>query len=88
MGRIQSIFTLLQTNITFLLVDYPTAFEDFNCFVQDNDEFRYSSIQSCLKKDFSTRLVQTVDIIEKCVYYEHSDGKCHFIRFPHLEQCS
>ncbi|CAF1505410.1 unnamed protein product [Adineta ricciae] len=64
MGRIQSIFTLIETKVTFLLVDYPTAFEDFNCFVRNDDEFKYSSIQSCLKKDSTTCLVEPGNVIE------------------------
>jgi len=88
MGRIQSIFTVIETDNTFLLVDYPTVVDYFTCSTNNNDEFTYSSIQSCFKKDFSTRLIQTIDVVEKCVYYEHSNGKCHFMRFPNLEHSS
>ena len=88
MGRIKSIFTLAQTDNTFLLVDYPTTVNSFTCFVGNNDEFIYPSIQSCLKKDFSTRLIETIDVVEKCVYFEHPNGKCHFMRFPNLQHSS
>lgn len=88
MGRIKSIFTLSQTDNTFLLVDYPTTVNSFTCFIGYNDEFIYPSIQSCFKKDFSTRLIQTADVVEKCVYFENPNGKCHFMRFPNLEHSS
>ena len=87
MGRIRAIFTLVKTGTTFLLIDYPTAVHYFSCFI-NNDEFKYSSIYSCLKKDFSTRLIQTIDIVEKCVYFENPNEKCHFLRFPNLVHSS
>jgi hypothetical protein len=65
MGRIRSIFTLVRTNTTFLLVDYPAVVNYFTYFINNNNEFKYSSIRSCLKKDMSTCLVQTTDIVEK-----------------------
>ena len=87
MGRIRTIFTLAKTDTTFLLIDYTTTVHYFSCFI-NNDELKYSSIYSCLKKDFSTRLVQTIDIVEKCVYFENPNGKCYFMRFPNLEHSS
>jgi hypothetical protein len=88
MGRIRTIFVLDETETTFLLIDYPTTVDYFTCFINNTDQFRYSSIQSCLKKDFSTRLIQTTDIVEKCAYFEHPNGKCQFMRFPNLEHSS
>ena len=83
-GRIRSIFTLDENNSIFLLVGYPTATNYFTCCVDNNDKFKYASIQSCLKKDFSILLIKIIDIVEKCVYFEHSSGKCYFMRFPNL----
>jgi hypothetical protein len=88
MGRIRLIFTLDDTETTFLLVDYPTVVDYFIRSTNNNDELRYSSIQSCLKKDFSTRRIETIDIVEKCVYFEHPSGKCRSMRFPNLEHSS
>ncbi len=88
MGRIRLIFTLDDTATTFLVVDYPTVVDYFIRSTNNSDEFRYSSIQSCLKKDFSTLRIETIDIIEKCVYFEDPNGKCHFMRFPNLEYSS
>lgn len=88
MGRIRSIFTVVETNATFLLVDYSPDVKYFTCFAGNNEEVIYSSIQSCFKKDLSVRLIQTSHVIEKCVYFEHSNGECHFMRFPNLEHSS
>lgn len=88
MGRIQSIFTLVENSTTFLLIDYPKATDYFTCFVDNSDDFKYSSIQSCFKKDLSTRLIEPSDIVEKCVYFEHPNGKCYFMRFPNLAHSS
>jgi hypothetical protein len=84
MGRIRLIFTLDDTATTFLVVDYPTVVDYFIRSTNNSDEFRYSSIQSCLKKDFSTGRIETIDIVEKCVYFEHLNGKRDFMHFPNL----
>ena len=88
MGRIQSIFTLAENDTISLLIDHPKITDNFACFVDSSDEFRYSSIHSCLKTDLSTCLIQPNDIIEKCVYFEHPNGKCYFMRFPNLVHSS
>ncbi|CAM4791834.1 unnamed protein product [Rotaria magnacalcarata] len=88
MGRIQSIFTLVENSTTFLLVDYPNVTNYFTCSVDKTDDFKYSSIQSCLKNELSVRLIQPSDIIEKCVYFEHPNRKCYFMRFPNLVHSS
>ena len=79
---------MVENDNTFLLIDYPASVDNFTCFVDMNGELKNSSIQSCLKKDFSTRFIQTIDIVEKCEYFEHLKGKCHFMCFLNLEHCS
>ena len=88
MGRIQSIFSIDDTNDVYLLIDHPTVFDYFDCEVNNHNRFRHSSIQSCLKKNFSTRLIEPSNIVEKCAYYECPNGKCEFMRFPNLDHCS
>jgi hypothetical protein len=87
MGLIRAIFTLVKTDTTFLLIDYPTAVHYFSCLI-NNNEFKYSSIYSCLKKNFSTRLIQTIDIVEKCISLDNPNGKWHFMCFPNFEYSS
>ena len=88
MGRIQSIFSIATNGNVFLIITYPTSIDRFTCAIDDDEDFTSSSMYSCLKKDFSCRLVQTTEIIEKSVYFEHPDGKCYFLRFPNLEHSS
>lgn len=88
MGRIQSIFTVTETDTTFLLIEYPTVVDDFTTLVVDGDKFQYSAIQMCLKTDMSTRIIETSDVVEKGVYFECSSGRCYFMRFPDLQHCS
>ena len=79
---------MVENDNAFLPIDYPASVDNFTCFVDINDELKNSSIQSCLKKDFSTRLIQTIDVVEKCVYFEHLNGICHLMCFSNLEHCS
>ncbi len=87
MGRIRAIFTLVKTDTTFLLIDYPTAVHYFSCFI-NNNEFKYSSIYSWLKKNSSTHLIQTIDIVEKCISLDNPNGKWHFMCFPNFKYSS
>ena len=73
---------MAENDNTFLFIDYPASVDNFTCFVDINDELKNSLIRSCPKKDFSTRLIQTIDVFEKCVYFEHLNSKCHFMCFP------
>lgn len=88
MGRIQSIFTVIETNEIFLLIEYPIFTDYFTCPLSNGSNYRYSYIQSCTKKNFTSRLIKPTDVIEKCVYFEHPSGKCQFMRFPNLQHSS
>lgn len=88
MGRIRSIFTVMETDINFLLIDYPTSFNNLTCQIDNNNYFRYSYIQTSSKRDSSTCLVQCFDVVEKCVFFERPNGDRYFMRFPTLQHCS
>ena len=88
MGRIRSIFTVMETRMTFLLIEYPTSFNTFSCQIGKDTYFKYSYIQTCSKKNFSTRLIECFEIVEKCVFYESPNGDRHFMRFPTLQHSS
>lgn len=88
MGRINSIFKLDENDNVLLLIDLPTEIEFFTCDIDHNSRFRHCSVQVGRKANETSRLVQPSDIIEKCVYYEEPDGKCHFMRFPNLVHSS
>lgn len=83
LGRIQSTFTRVKNSTTLMLIDYPKVIDYFTCFL-----FILVTISS-------TRLFKAVlsrthssytlnDIIEKCAYFEHPNGKYYFMRFPNL----
>jgi len=82
-GRIRSIFTV-DGGQPVLLVAYLLNASPLVCLLDGSAKFEYSGIQTALKPNWSSVLINVKDFIEKTVLFESPSCQCCFFRFPNL----
>ena len=86
-GRVDKIFSVDNGAPIFYIAVIPVT-SPFKCVVEGIDIF-YSQIQAgSFDEGTDNLLISASDVVEKCVYYEGTNRRSTFVRFPNLLESS